>query len=72
MILSHASFLARYVLLLTLNKALLGGCPMFTIGLMVNNKKIKLCFDLASTICTSQIHVSHVCQQVCRKRCSRR
>jgi hypothetical protein len=28
MMLSHASFLARYVLLLTLNKALLGGFPM--------------------------------------------
>jgi hypothetical protein len=36
--LAHASCLARYVLLLTLKKALLEGCPMFTISQMMNNK----------------------------------
>jgi hypothetical protein len=32
MMLAHASCLARYVLLLTLNKALSGGCPVITIS----------------------------------------
>jgi hypothetical protein len=67
MMLAHASCLARYVLLLTLNKALLGDCSMFTISQMMNNKKIKLCFDLATTICTSQNHVYHLYLRVQEK-----
>jgi hypothetical protein len=38
MMLAHASCLARFVLLLTLNKTLPGGYLMFSISLIVNKK----------------------------------
>jgi hypothetical protein len=59
---------------LVLTEALPGGCPMITISQRKKRRinKITLRFDLASTICTSQIRVSHLYLRVCKRRHNKR